>query len=145
LAMDREAWRAAIHGVAKSWTRLSNWSDLNKPVSVRSVSPQDIKASKILSRKIWFIKLFIPSYKRKTSFLSDLWNFCRYYDQSILPIATIPLSLLGNTLWIKSLLTCVWRFLSDARKTNHWVCLSHFSARLGWWWWIEEDGPNACL
>ena len=26
--MDREAWRAATHGVAKSWTQLSNWSDL---------------------------------------------------------------------------------------------------------------------
>ena len=24
LVKDREAWRAAIHGVAKSWTRLSN-------------------------------------------------------------------------------------------------------------------------
>ena len=24
LVMDRDAWRAAIHGVAKSWTRLSN-------------------------------------------------------------------------------------------------------------------------
>ena len=29
LVMDREAWRSAVHGVAKSWTRLSNWTGLN--------------------------------------------------------------------------------------------------------------------
>ena len=28
LVMDREAWRAVIHGVAKSLTPLSDWSDL---------------------------------------------------------------------------------------------------------------------
>ena len=29
LVMDREAWRTAIHGVAKSWRRQSYWTELN--------------------------------------------------------------------------------------------------------------------
>ena len=29
LVMDREAWRAVIHGVTKSQTQLSNWTELN--------------------------------------------------------------------------------------------------------------------
>ena len=29
LMMDREAWHAAVHDVAKSWTRLSDWTELN--------------------------------------------------------------------------------------------------------------------
>ena len=28
LVMDREAWRAAVHGVTKSWTQLSDWTEL---------------------------------------------------------------------------------------------------------------------
>ena len=29
LVMDREAWRAAVHWVTMSWTRLSDWTELN--------------------------------------------------------------------------------------------------------------------
>jgi len=29
LVIDREAWRAVIHGVTKSWTQLSNLTELN--------------------------------------------------------------------------------------------------------------------
>ena len=29
LVMDREAWRAAVHGVPRSWTRLTDWTELN--------------------------------------------------------------------------------------------------------------------
>ena len=35
LVIDREAWRAVIHEVAKSWTWLSDWSDL-----IWSISPK---------------------------------------------------------------------------------------------------------
>ena len=39
LVMDKEAWHAVIHGVAKSWTRLSDWTDWltdnGKPVIIK--------------------------------------------------------------------------------------------------------------
>ena len=39
LVMDREAWRAAIHGVAKSWIRLSDCTELNfTPLAVAVLS-----------------------------------------------------------------------------------------------------------
>ena len=42
LVIDREAWRAAVHGVTKSQTQLSNWTELN-PVSVDNYMKEDAK------------------------------------------------------------------------------------------------------
>ena len=43
LVMDREAWRAAVHGVAKSRTRLSDWTELNFTRGFPSVLPTKVK------------------------------------------------------------------------------------------------------
>ena len=31
--MDREAWHAAVHGVAQGWTQLSDWTELIQAIS----------------------------------------------------------------------------------------------------------------
>ena len=53
LVMDRKAWRAVIHRVAKSRTRLSNWTELNWRPAVKSLGkgrcqPQDRRAHRWL-------------------------------------------------------------------------------------------------
>ena len=39
LVIDREAWSAAVHGIAKSWTRLSDWTELTVSLEVLSSEP----------------------------------------------------------------------------------------------------------
>ena len=54
LVMDREAWRAAVHGVTKSQTRLSNWTELN-----RALGP--VPSSKEALSKWWEFFSFSPT------------------------------------------------------------------------------------
>ena len=48
LVMDREAWSAVVHGIAKSWTQLSDWTELKIPLPFRS-------HTKIGSRKVTYV------------------------------------------------------------------------------------------
>ena len=47
LVMDREAWRAVIHGVTKSWTRLSDWTELNWNTAYGTWEPRRLIFGKI--------------------------------------------------------------------------------------------------
>ena len=50
LVMDREAWRAAIHRVAKSWTWLSDWTELNCTEDCYSFSSKEQASFNFITR-----------------------------------------------------------------------------------------------
>ena len=37
LVMDSEAWRAAVHGITKSWTQLSNWTEIREEKKIQTL------------------------------------------------------------------------------------------------------------
>ena len=60
LVMDREAWHAAVHGVAKNWTWLNNWTELNK---IKRQTLEMVKWFKInWNAKITYIYIFMYIY-----------------------------------------------------------------------------------
>ena len=53
LVMDRQAWHAAIHGVPKSQTRLSDWTELNWTETQWESSFQERGRERLQERKPW--------------------------------------------------------------------------------------------
>ena len=70
LAMDREAWRAAIHGVTKSWTLRSDWTELNKLTSDISDQPQGEK-EEIYGNSLTSNSSFKPHHNYKSGILKS--------------------------------------------------------------------------
>ena len=57
LVMDREAWRAVIHGVAKSLTRLSDWTEFGRLNLKRETGLLANECRKSLKSLIWKVKI----------------------------------------------------------------------------------------
>ena len=73
LVMDREAWRAAVHGVAKSWTWLSDWTDSLKGIECHLKGHLPITYMCIL---IWQISVSIQG---QFWFISSSWVLFSYH------------------------------------------------------------------
>ena len=87
VVMDREAWRAAVHGVAKSWTWLSNWTELNHSIQSTfnsvmakgSIRKQNLQPQ----RSLWCVNYFqLETVKGKRSWSSP-FAALRIYRGSI--------------------------------------------------------------
>ena len=75
--LDREAWRAAIHGVAKSRTRLSDWTELNwtEPCLQLQLHSEVLRV-RILTYEYWMyaIWLITDGNKHFQLFMYQSWN-----------------------------------------------------------------------
>ena len=67
LVMDREAWRAAIHGIAKSQTRLSDWTELN-------VQHQEWSLRWTTGFGWWCVNVFSLIVNKRTTLVWDVDN-----------------------------------------------------------------------
>ena len=79
LVMDREAWRAAIHGVAKSRTRLSDWTELNWATFK---TENDIYI-------IWCYCQYLVSYSLAIT-INSIWSIISSYERKNICAAIYP-------------------------------------------------------
>jgi len=89
LVMDREAWRAVIHGVTKSRTWLSDWSDLIWSESSFATSLWNMPRNKTTTTK--------KAQKTKYTIFSRVKTVCLYFPLEEDPDSGISSSLMG---WI---------------------------------------------
>ena len=99
LVMDREAWRAAIHGVAKSQTRLSEWTELNWMLKWMLNKPSKWYRNGFISLIFFLTKLFFPSSVGSSS-LSRVYKLLTFSDSKCTNIYRMRTGSWLSNLWI---------------------------------------------
>ena len=124
LVMDREAWRAAIHGVAKSQTRLIDWTNWMRLTWLWPACLSMLRTVFLLCGELtWYILLW------NCWLLGDAWFQCRYRDfwvsSCLLMLSGIRSSLMFSSFGIKPPASGFQFYSYSILKT--FPCIQH------WW------------
>ena len=127
--MDREAWRAAIHGVRKSWTWLSDWNELNWSDAILFFTALDFTC----------ITSHIPDWM-----LFLLWLCLFILSEVISPLfsGSLRKQTLGRH---KQNLVCTrtqkkeqW-YHKKLTQTYPWMLRVSSDLLQGWWHWVQRS------
>ena len=128
LVMDREAWHAAVHRVAKSWTRLSDWTELNWRAQYSPQWSLPFSLPRIPFSSMWGEGLCAST----TLWLWDLVGELRFF----MPWGTVPQKSVWS--WLVSCFknipychifshdfdfTFIFRFLLKSKKWDIFLCI----------------------
>ena len=75
LVMDREAWGAAVHGVAKSRSRLSDWTKL-KEIELRGLGYRDLRTTAAIGFFVFYglsWSVFFSPFEERTGENNNSW------------------------------------------------------------------------
>ena len=102
LVMDKEAWRAAIHGVAKSRTRLSNWTELNWTEVLSRLPIFSLHVPQSPDSFLFFCTLLL-SHTQAKSLTSLISIYTTLYPKWLLSSTDILVTFLQiHTLWLQA-------------------------------------------
>ena len=104
LVMDREAWRAAVHGVTKSWTWLSDWTELNWTDALSHWTVSYFKSETF--RQTLFCLLFLHTFTKHRVLSVFLWNSSWIWPLLSPSTQNIPLHQLPSLICSLSSLSC---------------------------------------
>ena len=142
LVMDREAWRAAIHGVAKSRTWLSDWTELKVYKWWFDIHTHGVRASLVAQTvknlpamretQVWSLGLEDPLEKVMATHSSILpWKIQWTEDPG--GLQSMGLQRAGHD-WV----TNIWRV--EMGKVMNMACMFPISWSVGWfteWEWVK--------